>query len=227
MSLKRKSKMTERFLEAGLNPKKEYLSLTVVDLVLVVFAILLYWYQRQIVGPISILLLMGGIDYLFLNKPKRILEKKKVSMESEFVHVFSYFSIFVKNGRPVYNALEDCIRYSSLELGECLKRLLEDIDKDKTVAPYLTFSEQFKNLEIKQVMISIYKMSFEGGGESYLRQFETLFENLSSIERENRLEREKSRFGNYNFLPLFASALSMGIIAVAVVILMEDYASVL
>ena len=95
MSLKRKSKMTERFLEAGLNPKKEYLSLIVVVLVLSVFAILLYWYQRQIVGPISILLLMGGIDYLFLNKPKRILEKKKVSMESEFVHVFSYFSILI------------------------------------------------------------------------------------------------------------------------------------
>lgn len=227
MASKRKNKLIELYLQAKLNPKIELISLAVIDLALITIAILLYWKTKQIIALLAITVLLLGIDYYLLGKPKRVLDNQKKELENEFVHVFAYFEIFVKNGRPVYNALEDCLRYASKELSEKIRTLLEGIDHDKSVTPYMKFAENFSNLEIRQVLVSVYKMSIEGGGEEYLAQFDTLFHSLSVSKRQQILETEKNHFGNFNFLPLLASALSMGIIAVAVVILMEEYANVI
>ena len=227
MKSKNIEKIKEKYSLANLNLKKEIIVLSIIDGVILISSILLYIFLKQIIIPLFGLIMLIGISTYTLSKPNRILNKKKIKLESEFVHVFAYFAIFVRNGRPVYNALEDCFRYCSDEMNEKMKELLENIDVDKSVTPYITFSDNFENLEIKQVMVSIYKMSIEGGGEMYLRQFETLFEALASSKRQKRLEEEVSKFSNYNFLPLLASALSMGIIAVAVLILMEGYSNVL
>lgn len=227
MASKRKNKLIELYSEAKLNPKIELITLGIIDLALLAMGILLYWKTKQIVGLLAVVLLLLGVDYYLLGKPRRILDNKKKELENEFVHIFAYFEIFVKNGRPVYNALEDCLRYASKELSEKIRALLNDIDHDKSVTPYMKFAENFTNLEIRQVLVSVYKMSIEGGGEEYLTQFDTLFHSLSVSKRQQNLENEKARFGNFNFLPLLASALSMGIIAVSVVILMEEYANVI
>lgn len=227
MVSKRKNRIIEFYKEAKLNPKIELMVLGIVDLSLLTLGILLYLKTKQIACLLAMGALLLGASYYFLGKPKRILDKKRKELENEFVHIFAYFEIFVKNGRPVYNALEDCLRYASKGLSEKMRALLDDIDQDKSVAPYMKFAENFTNLEIRQVLVSVYKMSIEGGGEEYLAQFDTLFHSLSVSKRQQTLENEKNHFGNFNFLPLFASALSMGVIAVSVVILMEEYANVI
>lgn len=220
-------KLKETYLKAKLNYKKETISLIIMIVAILAASIVSYIFLKQIFivafGAVSLL----AVAYLSLSKPKRVLNKRKKELEVEFVHIFSYFSIFVKNGRPVYNALEDCLRYSSEEMAEKIRTLLEDIDSDKSVTPYTKFSDNFENLEIKQLLVSVYKMSVEGGGEEYLRQFDMLFVALSNSNRIQRLENEVSRYSNFNFLPLIASAISMGIIAVAVVVLMEEYSNVI
>jgi hypothetical protein len=61
-----------------------------------------------------------------------------------------------------------------------LRSLLEGIDSDKSVAPYIAFSENFHSMEIRQLLISIYRMVDEGGGESYIRQFNVLVREFAS-----------------------------------------------
>lgn len=227
MKIKKIDKLKEQYSEAKLNFKKELISLLIVDLALFIATIATYIFLKQIfiiaIGAICIL----AMTYFSLSKPKRTINQNKKKLETEFVHIFSYFAIFVKNGRPVYNALEDCLRYSSETMAEKIRTLLEDIDDDKSVTPYTKFSDNFDNLEIKQLLVSVYKMSVEGGGEEYLRQFDMLFTALSNSNRTQRLENEANHYGNFNFLPLIASAISMGVIAIAVVVLMEEYSNVI
>lgn len=226
MNSKRKNKFKETYVEAKLDFKKEMIKLAVANASLIVLTAVVYIFSKQIIALAGLGIFLITIDYLLLSKPSQIIKKQRENLELEFVHVFVYFGLFVKNGRPVYNALEDCMRYSSDDLRNKIKTLLDEIDEDKTITPYMNFAKNFQNLEIKQVLISIYKMSIEGGGEEYLRQFDAIFTALSNSKRNKSIENEKSKYGNYNFLPMLASALSMGIIAVAVIVLMEEYTNV-
>jgi hypothetical protein len=154
-----------------------------------------------------------------VNRVKKI---KTEALEKEFVHIFSYFKIFVGNGRPVYNAIEDCIRYASPDMSDLLTTLLGEIDKDKSVKPFLSFASHFKSLEIRQVMISIYKMGNEGGSSTYIEQFQSVFSAIANEKRKYELSKFENTLSNNNFLPLADSALTMGLIIVAIVVIMGN-----
>ena len=74
MASKRKNKLIELYLEAKLNPKIELITLGIVDLLLLAMGILLYWKTKQIVGLVAIVVLLLGMDYYLLGKPRRILD---------------------------------------------------------------------------------------------------------------------------------------------------------
>ncbi len=227
MFSKRKEALVKKYEDANLDFKKEMLQTAIICLAIIGLAVFAYVKTKQIIVAAFASLFLVTVIYYSLTRPNRIIDSRKKKIEEEFVHVFAYFSIFVKNKRPVYNALEDCLRYSSDDFSKKLQKLLEEIDNDKSVTPFIAFGDNFTNLEIKQILVSIYKMSVEGGGEEYLRQFDILFNALSNSKRQSTLEKERSHFGNFNFLPLLASALSMGIVAIAVLSLMEEYTNVI
>ena len=97
--------------EVGLNPKKEIAIIILGNILLLVFAALIYRMTDALIAPLSMGLLLVITDYFLLGKVNRVKKAKTEALEKEFVHIFSYFKIFVGNGRPVYNAIEDCIRY--------------------------------------------------------------------------------------------------------------------
>lgn len=217
---KKKSQLSLKMVEAGLDPKKEIATIVVADLVILGIAIYAYIATSMPIASLSLILLAVVGDYYLLNKAGRIKNIKTEKLEQEFVHVFSYFKIFVQNGRPAYNALEDCIRYCSTDMANLFEELLLSIDKDKTVKPYLTFSEHFKSLEIRQVMISIFKMSDEGSSSQYAQQFESIFASLADEKRKAEVDKYSGRLDSMNFLPMADSALTIGLIIVAIVTIM-------
>lgn len=210
--------------ESGLNPKKEIAFIVMTNISLLVMAFFAYMMSEALIAPLSIILLIAVSDFFLLGKASRVKKMRVEELEKEFVHIFSYFKIFVTNGRPVYNALEDCVRYSSPAMSDLLTTLLKDIDADKSVKPYLTFSTNFRSLEIRQVMISIYKMGNEGGSSTYIQQFESVFSSVAAEKRKYQISKFESTLNNNNFLPLADSALTMGLIVVAIVVIMGNLA---
>lgn len=202
--------------------KSDYLKLAILNLLII--GILAYAYYKgisvMILAVFAILLLI--FDLVFINSQKWAEKKTNSQLEGEFTEVFSYFSIFIKNGFPSYSALESVIPFASEKMGERLTNLLAEIDEDKTVMPYIHFGENFKSLEIKQVLIAIYKMSEEGGSEAYIRQFDTLFRALSGNERRSSIDKKKQRLDTLGILPLLGSGIAMMVIIMAVVILLQE-----
>ena len=225
--MKKKNKKSKKpwvltLKEAGLNPKKEIAIIVLGNVLLLAFAALIYKMTEVLIAPLSIGLLLIVTDYFLLGKVNRVKKIKTEALEKEFVHIFSYFKIFVGNGRPVYNAIEDCIRYASPDMSDLLTTLLGEIDKDKSVKPFLSFASHFKILEIRQVMISIYKMGNEGGSSTYIEQFQSVFSAIANEKRKYELSKFENTLSNNNFLPLADSALTMGLIIVAIVVIMGN-----
>lgn len=217
---KKQNQLSLKMSEAGLDPKKEIATVVIIDILLLVIAIYAFVLTKMPIASLSIILLAAVGDYFLLTKAGRLKNVQVEKLEQEFVHIFSYFKIFIQNGRPVYSALEDCIRYASKDMANLFEELLLSIDKDKSVKPFLTFSEHFKSLEIRQVMISIYKMSTEGFSSQYAQQFESIFASLADEKRKSEIDKYGGRLDSMNFLPMADSALTIGLIIVAIVTIM-------
>ncbi len=218
---KRKNDRIPSFLrvmkEAGLNPQKELLSLVGSNALLLASAIVSYVIAKSALAAGGLLLLAAVFDFYFLSRAKRLKKEKDERAEEEFVHVFSFFSVYLQNGIPVYSSLESSLAYASDDMGDKIKKLLKGIDDDKSVQPYLAFAQNFASLEIRQVMIAVFRMSEEGGSEAYIRQFQSLFAVLANQKRKEGVAKAKNRLETLGFLPLVASALAMGMILIGIV----------
>lgn len=212
----------KKMKEAGLNPKKELFFIGLLDLGFFILSVLAYEKSKSVIAIGAFGLILVLTDYFFLGKAGRLRKSQGERLESEFVHIFAYFSIFIDNGFPVYPALEEIKKYASPSMSEHMEKLISGIDEDKTVKPYLAFSENFPSLEIRQVMIAIFKMAEEGGGEAYIRQFQTIFASLASQKRKDQLTKVKSRLESLCFLPLIDSGVTMGLVVIGIVIVIGD-----
>jgi hypothetical protein len=154
--------------------------------------------------------------YVAVSKNKNKSAEQEEKLEEEFVRLFTYFSIYVQDGLPIYSALQELTKFASPTMKERLKDLLNDIDHDKSVKPYISFAALFPSLSVKEVMISVYKMVDEGASETYLRQYAAIFDSLAEDKRTKEKERHKRSLGNLAFLPLLASGLTSALITIGI-----------
>ena len=197
--------------------KKETLYLLSVDFLFLAFGAYLYLKEKQINLILGLLLIAGCVNYAVLSKAGRDKANAQAGLEQEFIQIFSYFSIYVRNHLPVYHALQECEAYATEVMGDRIRRLLSAVDQDKSVRPFIAFADEFGSNEIRQVMLSVYQMVEQGGNEVYLRQFSLLFEQLANNKQSEYLKKEEDRLGTSCMLPLLASGLTMVLVTVGVV----------
>ena len=96
---------------------------------------------------------------------KNKLEKKRKSLQNlnEFISVFTYFKIYLKNGLSVYDSFLEIRQYCSPWMYTQIEILISEIDEDKTILPYMNFAKKFNHNVIEEINISvplhIYSMS--------------------------------------------------------------------
>ena len=146
---------------------------------------------------------------------------------AEFVELFTYFGVFVNDGFTVYNAIERIIDYASEDMKAHLRRLLEDIDQDKSVAPFVRFAAIFEDISIKEVMLSVYRIIDDGTNGLYIRQFQRLFGKLSDVRYAMEKERRLSTLDTMAFLPLAGSGIAMLALTLSLVEIMGGMLDVL
>lgn len=181
---------------------------------------LLYLWKRKVVYffiPLVLFLLLGFYVGLSLSKKR---SENQERLESEFIDYFSYFSIYVQDGFNVYKALEAALPYSKGEMKMHLESLLNQINQDKTLAPYLCFSSKFASLEIREVMLAIYQMVDQGACGVYLQQFLRLFSKLADQKRERAQNRYLEKLDALDFLPLLGGGISMLTLMIALLEIM-------
>ena len=201
----------------SLKRNKNKVLLIVINICLFALVVALQFLFENIFLTIGLLLLIGITDYFLCNFPRQKEEKNKEYLSKAFVEAFSYFSIYIETGLPVYKALQATIPFAKKELQERIVTLLREIDEDKSIQPYIHFSNAFSSLAIRQVMLSIYKINEEGGSENYLQQFRALFASFAFESRKEKLLALENKMNSTAMFPLIASSLVMALIALGIV----------
>lgn len=183
--------------------KTNYLILLPLVLALIVIVLTLVFknYLIAIIGLLSIAFMV----FLYFNKQSQAKIAVEKSHEIEFVDIINYFEMFLANNMNIYQAFKESMAYASPWMSNKIERLLEEIDEDKTVRPFINFSKNFKNGVIENVMISIYQMVDDGHNEISLTQFNLMFEKFEENNRQDVIHKADNDLQRLNTLPLVGS----------------------
>ncbi|MBQ0008845.1 MAG: hypothetical protein KBS97_00985 [Firmicutes bacterium] len=215
-------KLIAKMKRLGLSPKKEFLILGVVNLVLVLVTVL-----GKMLAKNTVFLIIGPgfaviFSIMFLTRYDTEINKMHTNNLLEFSDLFNFFRIYIKNGYNVYSALKEISYFANENLKELLSKLLDEIDEDKSVQPFINFAHNFNEIIIEELMISIYQMIDEGEQSNYLTQFEFIFDKFSESLTTKELKKKDSRLGTLSSSALVGSCFLIVVIAIGVVGVIGD-----
>ena len=222
-----KNTLKNKIEYCGLNYKTEISKLIVINVIFSLINAVIYYLQRDVQYAIFIGLFQLLADYLFLSNYStkiRILEEKR---EDEFVTIISYFEIFITNKNNVYQSFNKVIQYSSTWMKDVISKLLQDIDKDKTVQPFIDFANNFKMKIATNIMLSIYTMVEQGESFEQINNFQLVFEELLKTKKLDNLDKKKRSLSVLASLPLAGAGLITIVLTIGIISIIGDLINVI
>lgn len=216
------NKLKEKMAKLNLNFQKEILTLSIIDLILLALGVVLYFFN---VSYLVIILLALGIivfSFFYLNRYDSMLLKKELALDDEFIEIFSYLKIYISNKESVYKALMNIKEFASPAMLQRLDDLTNEIDNDKTIQPFITFSRKFKNKVIEEVMIALFELINNGNNEAYLNQFIKIFEDFKNRREREDKDKRFRLFDSINMMSLVGSGYIMIILSFCVIQLLGE-----
>ena len=221
-----RNRIKETIEFAGLSYKKEMLKLTLIDLVLLIGAGLLYFFLRNIIYCMFVVVGMTLIDYVLISsyssKKREIIKNR----ENELIALISYFDVYIRNNNNVYQAFNSLIPYSSHWMKSKIEELLNEIDKDKTVQPFVNFANNFKNIATHSLMLSIYQMVDQGSSSEQLTHFNVIFEEISRNRNHEMVEQKEKSLSSMSVFPLIGAGLITVSLTISILTILGDLINV-
>lgn len=131
--------------------------------------------------------------------------------------MLSFFKTYIKNDYSVYQCFVEISNFTSGLLLERINKLIEEIDNDKSITPFINFSNHFHSMQIEQLMICLYQMVDEGTNLAYLQQFELLFAKLREESLKDELDHKYKSLSSATIFPLIGSALLIVMITFGII----------
>ena len=206
-------KLKEKINFLNKNYKTEITRLLIIDFLICVSFIFLIIYSKNLLILVYFFGILVVFNFFYLTRYQRIINKNNANLINDFINTFSYFRIYISNNMNAYNAFKEVSKYSSPFIKTKLLVLLDEIDEDKSLKPYMNFAKNFNNKKVEEVMIAIYEMVNEGISENYLNQFTSVFTSFKArVEKTN----QEKRFSKFNLI----NAMSMGGMMLIMILIM-------
>lgn len=220
-------RLKDKLAFLGLSLKKELLVFLIGSVLFLGLTVVFVFWRG--LGFLTMFPLLGyaGFTFFYFTRYGAMVNRKLDHYRREFVNLFTFFGVFVSDGFTVYRSLEMVREYASDSLAPHFAKLLQDIDEDKSVEPYVRFAGVFRDVSIKEVMLAVYQMVDEGEGGAYIRQFQRLFGRLSDTRHALDEARRLDRLDTLAFLPLCGAGIAMLALTMSVMEVMGDLMDVL
>ena len=210
-------KLKEKMLVLGLNPKKEFTIVLLLDLILILASVLLFIFLKEIIYLVICVGLAFIFDLVFLSRYSKQINDKNSRNLQEFAVIFGYFKIFIHNGYSVYSALKELISFANPDLKKMIEELIGDIDNDKSVQPFVKFAKQFSEIIVEEMMISIFQMIDDGASSNYLTQFDLIFDKFSDLLYQKFLQKKNSKLGTIASTALIGSSFLVVVLTIGII----------
>lgn len=215
-------KLRQRIENVGLNYKKEIFIYILVVVFLLVGGGAAFFFLRNLFTIIVPLALALVFTFVYFSRYSSLEEKQTMENINDFICLFTYFKTYVKNDYNIYSALKEISAFANPFSLEKLTVLINEIDEDKSVEPFIRFARNYKLLLIEQLMISVYQMIDQGNDSSYMTQFDILFNKLSEEQYQKENERKEKKLSTLTTFPLIGSGLLIVLISIGVMQIIGD-----
>ena len=222
-----KKTFKERIDALGLNYSKEIFTILLLVLFVlgVVFAVIIFLKEIYI----AVIAFGIGVTLIYFytsrySAMERQLEKDRIN---ELITLLSYFEIFITNGNNTYTSFKMLLPYASMYLEDAIKSMLNQIDVDKTIGPFINFASKFNNAIIESLMLSIYQMVDNGEDVKELTEFDILFNTIKDKHQTQLIENKKKTLDSLNSLPLFGAGGMTIVLSLSIISIIGDYINVL
>ena len=222
-----KNNLKETIEFVGLSYTKEMLKVTLLNVIFISVAFLIYFLLNNVILAIFILISLIVLDYFLLT---RFNDKKKTlikSRENELIAIISYFEVYVQNKNNVYQSFNMLISYCSPWMKDKIEVLLKEIDDDKSVQPFVNFANNFDQLSTHSLMLSIYQMVDQGENTHQLRQFDVIFTELARNRNREMMEQKSNSLANMSTFPLVGAGLITITLTMSILSILGDLINVI
>ena len=222
-----KSKLKSTIDFVGLSYKKEMTKILTINLLFIIGAIVSCLFLKNIIVLIIVFVLLVVLDFFLLT---RYDDKKRAilrSRENELIAIISYFEVYIQNNSNVYQSFLKLIPYCSDWMKERIEILLGEIDEDKSVQPFINFTNSFQSLSIHSLMLSIYQMVDQGENSEQLLQFSIIFDELSKNRNKEIVEQKEKSLSCMSTFPLAGAGLITIALTISILSILGDLINVI
>lgn len=216
------SKIKDRLVALHISFNKEIVRFVIITVLISAIFITITLISKIYYLFIAYAMVMLIFSYFYFSRYKSLEKKNKQDDLIEFVNLFTFFRMYLKNGFGVYTSLKEIANFANFSLKEKLEKLVKDIDEDKTVTPFVNFAHNFDELIVEEMMISIYQMIDDGSDSNYLIQFELIFDKFSELLHAKQLNSKDKTLANLTSTALIGSAYLIITITLGVVTLLGE-----
>ena len=223
----KRNKIRETIEFAGLSYQKEMTKISLINIVMLIGGVALYFFLKNIIYSMFVLIALAVLDYVLISQYN---DKKKAiikSRENELIAIISYFDVYIRNNNNVYQSFNLLIPYCSFWMKGKIEELLEEIDKDKTVQPFVNFANNFKNIATQSLMLSIYQMIDQGENSEQLTHFNVLFDEISRNRNQEMVEQKNKALSNMSTFPLIGAGLITISLTISILTILGDLINVI
>ena len=217
-----KNSLKETIDFVGLSYKKELLKIILINAVLLVGAVLVYFLLDNLIYAIMLFIGLCLLDFFLLtryNDKKQAILKNR---ENELVAIISYFEVYIQNNNNVYQSFAQLIPYCSDWMKEKIETMLNEIDNDKTVQRFINFAKNFQQLSSHSLMLSIYQMIDQGENSEQLLQFNIIFDELSKNRNKEMINQQDRALSNMSTFPLIGAGLITVTLTISILTILGD-----
>ena len=222
----KKNRLKDIIEFVGLSYKKEVLIITITNVIFLLGAVSIYLFLKNIIFAVLQLVAAALLDYFLLSRygdKKRAILK---SHENELISIISYFDVYIRNNKNVYQSFNQLIPYCSNWMKEKVEDLLKEIDEDKSIQPFVNFASNFQNLSTHSLMISIYQMVDQGENAEQLTHFNIIFDELSKNRNQEMITQKDKALSGMSTFPLIGAGMITVTLTISILTILGDLINV-
>ena len=222
----KKNRLKDTIEFVGLSYKKEVLIITITNVIFLLGAVSIYLFLKNLIFVVLLLVAAALLDYFLLSRygdKKRAILK---SHENELISIISYFDVYIRNNKNVYQSFNQLIPYCSNWMKEKVEDLLKEIDEDKSIQPFVNFASNFQNLSTHSLMISIYQMVDQGENAEQLTHFNIIFDELSKNRNQEMITQKDKALSGMSTFPLVGAGMITVTLTISILTILGDLINV-